>query len=294
MLRQTLLPMATDTQVLYNLLIVGCAVSGNVVIWAELLESAADIAFHPEMANTTTGATALANSGSQSAGILTWLGSHTEAQPPVAFALLMIDFVQRHRVLNESIQGAVTRNLDVLALTFMFLVVVIYIYAVLGFAFFRVDYAERACIGSVWQCFLFHLDHGLRAGGGVGEHLSHQSYGGEHFASRLLFDLSFFLFVIVVIIAIVSGIIIDAFGELRDEKNSVMDNQQNRCFICDTDSVSFERQSVSFAEHVNREHNMWCVSKPISKLDGCTAALLSKHWTAMRTAMQSVNQLCKS
>ena len=50
---------------------------------------------------------------------------------------------------------------------------------------------------------------------------------------RLLFDLSFFFLVIVIIIQnLVFGVIIDTFSDLRAEKNKDEDMIKNTCFIC--------------------------------------------------------------
>lgn len=50
---------------------------------------------------------------------------------------------------------------------------------------------------------------------------------------RLLFDLTFFFLVIVIIIQnLVFGVIIDTFSDLRAEKNKDEDMIKNTCFIC--------------------------------------------------------------
>ncbi len=52
------------------------------------------------------------------------------------------------------------------------------------------------------ECYIFHLHSGLRAGGGIGDEI--ESPVGTPFESyRILFDLTFFFFVIVILLAIV-------------------------------------------------------------------------------------------
>jgi hypothetical protein len=58
---------------------------------------------------------------------------------------------------------------------------------------------------------------GVRAGGGIGDELE-SPYGDEFEYARMLYDISFFFFVIVILLAIMQGLIIDAFGELRDQQ----------------------------------------------------------------------------
>ena len=54
------------------------------------------------------------------------------------------------------------------------------------------------------QCFQFHLYAGVRAGGGIGDELEDPS-GDEYEIWRILFDISFFLFVIIILLAIIQG-----------------------------------------------------------------------------------------
>ena len=42
----------------------------------------------------------------------------------------------------------------------------------------------------------------------------------------------FFVLIPVIMLAIVSGIIIDSFGSSRDLRSEVDEDQRNKCFIC--------------------------------------------------------------
>jgi hypothetical protein len=59
---------------------------------------------------------------------------------------------------------------------------------------------------------------------------------------KIIFDLTFFLIVIVILLNIIFGIIIDTFAELRDKKHSMEEDMKNICFIC-----NINRQTVSFS-----------------------------------------------
>lgn len=72
-----------------------------------------------------------------------------------------------------------------------------------------------------------------------------------------LYDVAFFVLIPVIMLAIVSGIIIDGFGASRDARNEVYEDQKNNCFICSLQSSKFERMSRGFDYHVRHEHNMW-------------------------------------
>lgn len=100
-----------------------------------------------------------------------------------------------------------------------------------------------------WQCYMFHMYVGVRAGGGIGDELEDPA-GDPYELYRILFDITFFFFVIVILLAIIqgtpplplllprtaaciyislncpSGLIIDAFGELRDQQEQVKEDME--------------------------------------------------------------------
>lgn len=121
-----------------------------------------------------------------------------------------------------------------LIMTVLMTCVVIYLYTVIAFNYFRKFYIQQSSedgehvytcdsmskvshshkppySSSVtvlstlpFQCFVYHIDKGLRAGGGIGDVLQSASGHPDEFF-RLLFDVTFFFFVIVMLLAIIQG-----------------------------------------------------------------------------------------
>lgn len=115
---------------------------------------------------------------------------------------------------------------------------------------------------------MFHMYVGVRAGGGIGDELEDPA-GDPYELYRILFDITFFFFVIVILLAIIqgawnyfslsafklkttqvfvffscssnrelhlsSGLIIDAFGELRDQQEQVKEDMEVR--LCSSQAV---------------------------------------------------------
>lgn len=54
------------------------------------------------------------------------------------------------------------------------------------------------------QCYMFHMYVGVRAGGGIGDELEDPA-GDPYELYRILFDITFFFFVIVILLAIIQG-----------------------------------------------------------------------------------------
>jgi len=54
----------------------------------------------------------------------------------------------------------------------------------------------------------------------------------------------------------VKGLIIDAFGELRDQLESVKEDMESNCFICGIGKDYFDKVPHGFDTHVQEEHNL--------------------------------------
>lgn len=69
-------------------------------------------------------------------------------------------------------------------------------------------------------------------------------------ASGILWTFLFNLFCNIILTAIISGIIIDTFGERREKEEMIKDDTQNKCFICNIDREEFDRYGEDFNEHI--------------------------------------------
>ncbi|XP_017959316.1 ryanodine receptor isoform X9 [Drosophila navojoa] len=176
------------------------------------------------------------------------------------FAAHLLDVAVGFKTLRTILQS-VTHNGKQLVLTVMLLTIIVYIYTVIAFNFFRKFYiqeedeeVDKKC-HDMLTCFVFHLYKGVRAGGGIGDEIGDPD-GDDYEVYRIIFDITFFFFVIVILLAIIQGLIIDAFGELRDQLESVKDNMESNCFICGMGKDFFDIVPHGFDTHVQKEHNL--------------------------------------
>uniref|UniRef100_A0AC34QF85 Inositol 1,4,5-trisphosphate receptor n=1 Tax=Panagrolaimus sp. JU765 TaxID=591449 RepID=A0AC34QF85_9BILA len=107
------------------------------------------------------------------------------------------------------------------------------------------------------MCIVTTLNWGLRNGGGIGDVLRNTHPEERKFFWRIVYDLSFFIIVIIIVLNLIFGVIIDTFGDLRTEKNEKEDILKNTCFICGLERGRFDNQRVTFEEHNETEHNLW-------------------------------------
>lgn len=176
------------------------------------------------------------------------------------FAAHLMDVAISFKTLGTILQS-VTHNGKQLVLTVMLTSIVVYLYTVIAFNFFRKFYIQEEDGGEtehkchdMMSCFTFHLYKGVRAGGGIGDEIESPD-GDEREAYRMVFDITFFFFVIVILLAIIQGLIIDAFGELRDQLEQVREDMESQCFICGIGKDYFDSQPRGFEKHVMKEHN---------------------------------------
>ena len=178
------------------------------------------------------------------------------------FAAHLIDVAVGVPALRIILQ-AITYNGKELVLTVGLLSIVCYIYTVLAFNFFREFYVAEGEEGEdpdqkchdVFTCFVFHLYQGVRAGGGIGDVIEPPD-GADNEYVRILFDFSFFLFITLILLAIIQGFIIDAFGALRDQLQGVEDELAGNCFICSISKDYLDQVPHGFETHVKKEHNL--------------------------------------
>ncbi|XP_046876649.1 ryanodine receptor 1 isoform X4 [Hypomesus transpacificus] len=177
------------------------------------------------------------------------------------YACHLVDIAMSVQTLR-TILSSVTHNGKQLMMTVGLLAVVVYLYTVIAFNFFRKFYnksededePDMKC-DDMMTCYLFHMYVGVRAGGGIGDEIEDPA-GDEYELYRVVFDITFFFFVIVILLAIIQGLIIDAFGELRDQQEQVKEDMETKCFICGIGSDYFDTTPHGFETHTLEEHNL--------------------------------------
>ncbi|KAA3681283.1 inositol 1,4,5-triphosphate receptor type 1 [Paragonimus westermani] len=200
---------------------------------------------------------------------------------PFFHSVVLLDVVNREETLLNVIRS-VTKNGQSILLTAILALVIIYLYALLGYVYFKDDFVfevepllfpaeqsqlcqhdmndssniydaqinplcsrtipydsegliearrERHC-DSLRMCILTTLHEGLRNGGGIADVLRRPSIQEADFLFRTVYDLSFFLIVIIIVLNLVFGVIVDTFATLRQEKQDKEELSRNNCCVC--------------------------------------------------------------
>ena len=147
----------------------------------------------------------------------------------------------------------------------LFLILAIFIFSTIAFFNFSIEFSkilennhENAC-GSLFYCFLTHIEIGLRTDGGIGEFIHKTSFieNPAYFMGMFFFQFIFYLLIIVIMLSVVGGSIIDTFAELREKSQEDFNDMKNVCFICNGIRNDIEKQGEIFEEHIEKVHSLW-------------------------------------
>ena len=84
-----------------------------------------------------------------------------------------------------------------------------------------------------------------------------------HYIQRVIFDLTFFIWVGLILFNIITGLLVDGFGNLRESDAARSDMQKNECFVCGftrtdyEDSPKLPENDKGFDNHTDSEHDFW-------------------------------------
>jgi predicted lipoprotein len=105
----------------------------------------------------------------------------------------------------------------------------------------------------------------------------------------LAYDYAYFLLVILILAAIISGIIIDTFSELREQQQNIQEDMESLCFICSKNRSQVERVGVKFAYHIYQEHYMWSYARFLLHLEEADESDLTGPESRLKEMVKAQN-----
>jgi hypothetical protein len=171
---------------------------------------------------------------------------------------------------------------------------------VVGIVLFRenhLDNNQPLCV-NMFQCTLAYVRIALR-GDGVADLMDDMtiplnivdsvSTSGEpnerFFLPLLIWDFTYNWLFIYILLAIITGIVIDAFGGMREAKEAAEANLKAVCYVCNLEKFALD-QGPGFERHVKTEHNprwylfflIYIDNKRDAQLTGQEKYVKSKVW----------------
>eukprot|EP01027_Heterolobosea_sp_BB2_P015091 GEZU01021623.1.p1 GENE.GEZU01021623.1~~GEZU01021623.1.p1 ORF type:complete len:434 (+),score=137.59 GEZU01021623.1:184-1485(+) len=179
---------------------------------------------------------------------------------PLWYSAHLLEVVVRFPTLFNVLKS-IYSNIRTLVLTGVLALITIFIFSNFVFTFFedyffveKADSSLHYMCPDVLSCVTNIFNYGLRSGGWWEDALPAR----DPRLQRIIFDMLFYILVAVILLNMVFGAILDTFGELRKEQNSIEEDIKNRCFICHIESSVFDRKAnegISFKAHIKEDHN---------------------------------------
>ena len=214
-------------------------------------------------------------------GIFLILSSEWWAATVTAFSILAIYISQWFYVpcllevvpqfpLMRFLVEAVERNVVKIGFTVLLALLLLYFYATIAYLSFPDQYSINGHMdcGDLLTCFKTHIDYGLNNppnwdyGSFVKPDLAGwfaSSPWGFLISSIFgsFFVISYIILINLVLQSVISGVIIDTFGSMREEAEAIEADIKGGCFICSISRDEFESNGIDYNSHIKDEHNMW-------------------------------------
>jgi hypothetical protein len=183
----------------------------------------------------------------------------------IVYAFLLLTIVN----LNKTLKGiAISIKLrgPELGASFLLLIFIVYFYSNIGFFYlndnFRADIEndipDNYCL-CLSFCFMTNFDAGIRARGGAADQMVRISFqrNRQLYYSRIIYDVSYFLICIIIMIDLVFGIILGTFSDMREKERKYDSDKINNCFICHINRETVEKKKEDFQFHRDKKHYLW-------------------------------------
>jgi hypothetical protein len=185
-------------------------------------------------------------------------------QVPWLYAFLILDFFCQSPALATVLRG-ITASAQPLAMTFLGAAIVTYVYAAIGFRFFREDLGNY-CKDNIWMCLVNMIYQGTRGGiVGLGTMMDPVMAGdpATTWAQRMTFDVSYFIIFGIMIVNTIVALIVDSFGAQRNQSEARITNRETETFISCLDRKTIDQAAQimgiadGFTYHEEEKQNKW-------------------------------------
>ncbi len=182
---------------------------------------------------------------------------------PLFFTYHLLSVIFRYQRLVDVLQ-AFWGPIAEIILTLVFFLIIEYVFAVLGYVYYPEMYKDYTCY-SLLSCFVITLDQTFKNNGGFGAFMTSiytsdtDNQTTSYNVGRLIFDQLSNFILLILIVQILAGLIIDKFGEIREDSENMEEELKSNCIICGEKGDAIERKTgKTFDQHKEELHNLWC------------------------------------
>lgn len=148
----------------------------------------------------------------------------------------------------------------------IFILQATYLLSIFSFLFFSEKYKDadgNPFCTTLFQCFLSNVFYGVPTSGQLVQFIEYISYrvdsnsGTGDAVAWTIYNLIFYIIISLILLNVILGIIVDTFGQIRDQRSDTESYKSNYCFICSIDRETFQKKGIDFVKHVEDDHNKW-------------------------------------
>ena len=187
------------------------------------------------------------------------------------YCILLLDVVKQSEDLTN-IVFSILMNIGQLGKTILLTIICIFIFTIFAYSNLNSYYQESENVSmyadSLLIAFVSTSNYGLRSDGGIGDAMriyDPKTDPAKDLTYLVIFQLSFFMIINILFINIIFGIVIDTFGQLRDNKKSRLEEINGKCYICGISKSRFDNEYLfinicrgnGWLEHIYLEHNLY-------------------------------------
>jgi len=181
---------------------------------------------------------------------------------PLFFTYHLLTVIFRYQKLIDVLQ-AFWGPIAEIILTLLFFMIIEYVFTVIGYVYFADMYPDFTC-HSLFSCFLITIDQTFKNNGGFATFLTpvfetnEEGEWAKFNVGRLLFDQMSNFILLILLVQILAGLIIDKFGEIREDSENMEEELKSNCVICGEKGDVIERKTgKTFEQHKEEVHNLW-------------------------------------
>lgn len=167
------------------------------------------------------------------------------------YGFLVADFFIQNPTLGNVLGGIFNKGYS-LSMTFLGAVIVTYVYAAVGFHYFREEFGDY-CNENIHVCAQNILYQGTRNGIiGLSSMMDEVMPGDKKWTERMLYDMSYFIVFGIMILNTIVALIVDSFSALRAETEARAHISETQSFIS-----CLERKAIESVAQLHGVSNGW-------------------------------------
>ena len=141
-----------------------------------------------------------------------------------------------------------------------------YYFSIIAYFYFS-DLYQKNC-NQLWVCLLTTFDETFKQYGSIGAFMNlvePKKLGVSHedqdfYFSKFFFDNLQFIILPLLMVKVVTGTLIDTFGEIKSKLKEKSDDEKKICFICGIKRETLDKSSSrkqGFFTHIKHDHYLW-------------------------------------